>query len=71
MSAGDGYQPGVPCWAAAILPDAEAGLAFYTGLAPPTDTPAGRGGLLADPQGAISSVSRSPVPTPSSSRPGR
>jgi uncharacterized protein len=36
-------------------------------LAPPTDTPAGRGGLLADPQGAVFSVSRSPVPTPSSS----
>ena len=32
MSARDGYQPGVPCWVAAVLPDAAAGVAFSTGL---------------------------------------
>lgn len=32
MSARDGYQAGVPCWVAAVLPDATAGVAFYTRL---------------------------------------
>jgi predicted enzyme related to lactoylglutathione lyase len=32
MSARDGFQPGVPCWVAAVLPDPEAGVAFYTAL---------------------------------------
>ena len=32
MSERDGFQAGVPCWVAAILPDPEAGVAFYTEL---------------------------------------
>jgi uncharacterized protein len=32
MSERDGYRPGVPCWAAAVHPDAEAGVVFYTEL---------------------------------------
>jgi uncharacterized protein len=32
MSVREGYQPGVPCWVAAALPDPEAGAAFYTDL---------------------------------------
>lgn len=32
MSERDGFQAGVPCWVAAVLPDPEAGVAFYTEL---------------------------------------
>ena len=32
MSERDGFQVGVPCWVAAVLPDPEAGVAFYTEL---------------------------------------
>jgi predicted enzyme related to lactoylglutathione lyase len=32
MSERDGYRAGVPCWVAAVLPDPEAGVAFYTAL---------------------------------------
>jgi len=32
MSARNGYQPGVPCWVAAVHPDPEAAVDFYTGL---------------------------------------
>ena len=32
MSERDGYRPGVPCWAAAVHPDAEAGVVVYTEL---------------------------------------
>ena len=32
MSTRNGYRAGVPCWVAAVLPDAAAGVAFYTGL---------------------------------------
>jgi hypothetical protein len=64
MSARDGYQPGVPCWVAAVGSgrggEAPAVPAWGTHIW--VDS--------ADPQGAVFSVSRSPVPTPSSSRPG-
>ncbi|HEY1275859.1 MAG TPA: VOC family protein [Thermoleophilaceae bacterium] len=32
MSERDGFQPGVPCWVAAVEPDAEAAAAFYGDL---------------------------------------
>jgi uncharacterized protein len=32
MSARNGYQPGVPCWVAAVHPDPEAAVGFYTEL---------------------------------------
>jgi uncharacterized protein len=32
MSERDGYQPGVPCWIAAVHPDPERAVAFYTEL---------------------------------------
>jgi uncharacterized protein len=32
VSERDGFQAGVPCWVAAVLPDPEAGVAFYTEL---------------------------------------
>jgi predicted enzyme related to lactoylglutathione lyase len=32
MSERDGYQPGVPCWVAAVEPDPEAAVAFYAEL---------------------------------------
>ena len=141
MSTRDGYRHGVPCWVAAVLPDPEAGVAFYgelfgweadtmdfggmavtlwrlpgfeggepgqpvpadvvgvmlpqdgarapdvpphwsvdfwvtdpdvtaaraavlggRALAPPFDTPVGRTGVLADPQGATFSISKAPTP---------
>jgi predicted enzyme related to lactoylglutathione lyase len=32
MSQRDGYQPGVPCWVAAVLPDPNGAVGFYTEL---------------------------------------
>jgi predicted enzyme related to lactoylglutathione lyase len=32
MSARDDYEPGVPCWIDALLPDPDAAMAFYAGL---------------------------------------
>src|ERR1700737_2242732 len=32
MSERDGYQPGVPCWVAAVQPDPEKAVGFYEGL---------------------------------------
>jgi len=32
MSARDDYEPGVPCWVDALLPDPDAAMAFYAGL---------------------------------------
>ena len=32
MSERDGYRAGVPCWVAAVLPDLEKAVAFYTEL---------------------------------------
>ena len=32
MSTRDDYEPGVPCWVDALLPDPDAAMAFYAGL---------------------------------------
>ncbi len=113
MSERNGFQAGVPCWVAAVLPDPEAGVAFYTelfgweaadimppegaeryyvctprgrrppverrplgdrrrrrrqgrrsrrpGRGPPFNSPTGRTGILADPQGATFSLSTAPT----------
>jgi uncharacterized protein len=50
MSARDGYQPGVPCWAAAVRAAGAGGSV----LAEPFDlVDAGRLAVLADPAGAV------------------
>ena len=49
MSQRDDYEPGVPCWIDALLPDPDAAMAFYAGLF--GWEPVGPGDMPGDPPG--------------------